>query len=220
MGDVILQQFDALLSVECRSEEFLSFPQMQKRLDVFLCSFLRNYQELFDFCQKLLILSHGQATVERGFSVNKEIETCNMQEDTLVAQRLLCDYVTRHGGVTKVPLTKELLSSVASARTRYRLYLETERKKKESLAQGQKRKAAEDYLEELKKRRNTMQTVAESLSRDADKIAEEAEGKAGSKMAQLITKSNALRRASKEKSAELKNIEEEILAKGEELRLM
>lgn len=59
--------------------------------------------------------------------------------------------VTRHGGVTKVPLTKELLSSVASARTRYRLYLETERKKKESLAQGQKRKAAEDYLEELKK---------------------------------------------------------------------
>ncbi|KAK9979898.1 hypothetical protein ABG768_013306, partial [Culter alburnus] len=112
-----------------------------------------------------------------------------------------------------------LLSSVASARTRYRLYLETERKK-ESLAQGQKRKAAEDYLEELKKRRNTMHTVAESLSRDADKFAEEAKGKAGSKMAQLITKSNALRRASKEKSAEFKNIEEEILAKGEELRLM
>ncbi|KAG1955360.1 hypothetical protein F2P79_008453 [Pimephales promelas] len=49
--------------------------------------------------------------------------------------------------------------------------------------------------------------------------AEEAEGKAGSQMAQLITKSNALRRASKEKSAELKNIEE-ILAKREELRSM
>lgn len=65
-----------------------------------------------------------------------------------------------------------------------------------------------------------MQTVAESLFRDADKFAEEAEGKAGSQMAQLITKSNALRRASKEKSAELKNIDEEILAKGEELRSM
>lgn len=64
-----------------------------------------------------------------------------------------------------------------------------------------------------------MQTVAESLFRDADKFAE-AEGKAGSQMAQLITKSNALRRASKEKSAELKNIDEEILAKGEELRSM
>ncbi|TRY58840.1 hypothetical protein DNTS_006721 [Danionella cerebrum] len=85
----ILQQFDAFLSVECRSEEFVSFSPMQKRLDVFLRSFLNNYTELLAFCQKLLILSHGQATVERGFSVNKEIETGNMQEDTLVAQRLV-----------------------------------------------------------------------------------------------------------------------------------
>jgi len=40
-----------------------------------------------------------------------------MQEDTLVAQRLVCDYVTRHRSVSKVPLTKELLSLVAAART-------------------------------------------------------------------------------------------------------
>ncbi|XP_029935300.1 uncharacterized protein LOC115378890 [Myripristis murdjan] len=154
-GDVILQQFEAFLSLECRSEEFLSFSPMQKRLDVFLSSFLSNYLELFAFCRRLLILSHGLATVERGFSVNKEIETYNIQEDTLEAQRLVCDYVTQHGGVTKVPLTRELLDSVASARSRYRLHLETERKKKQCLAKGRKRKAAEDYLEELKKRRNS-----------------------------------------------------------------
>ena len=51
-------------------------------------------------------------------------------------------------------------------------------------------------------------------------LAEEAEGKAGSKMAQLLSKSNALRRAYKDKLAELKNIEAEIGAKGEELRHM
>jgi len=34
--------------------------------------------------------------------------------------------------------------------------LETERKKKESLVQGQRRKVAEDHLEELIKRRRTM----------------------------------------------------------------
>ncbi len=33
-------------------------------------------------------------------------------------------------------------------RTMYRIYFETEKKKKESLAQGQKRKAAENYLEQ------------------------------------------------------------------------
>ncbi|XP_049912480.1 uncharacterized protein LOC126397615 isoform X2 [Epinephelus moara] len=77
---------------------------------------------------KLLILSHGQASVERGFSVNKEVETTNIMEDTVV---------------TKVPLTKELLKSVEGARTRYRDYLTEERRKKELEAQAQKRKAAE-----------------------------------------------------------------------------
>lgn len=91
-----------------------------------------------------------------------------MQEDTLVAQRLVCDLT--QGIVTKVHLTKELLSSVASARSRDRLYFETRRKKKESLVQGQKRKATEDYLEELKQSRNTIQTVSGSLSRDADRF--------------------------------------------------
>ncbi|KAM6967770.1 uncharacterized protein FYW47_006504 isoform 2-T2 [Aplochiton taeniatus] len=220
-GDVILKQFDVFLSLESRSEEFLSFPPMQKRLDIFLCGVLSEpYPELWAFCQKLLILSHGQASVERGFSVNKEVETCNMQEDTVVAHRLVCEYVTLHGGVTKVPLTKELMTSVASARSRYRVNLDQERRKLESDAQGQKRKATEDYLEELKKKRKTIQEVSDSLARDADRFAEEAEGKAGSRMAQLITKFNALRRGCKKKLAELNNIVEEIAAKGEELRLM
>ena len=126
--------------------------------------------------------------------MNKEVETCNMQEDTVVAQRLVCDFVTLHGGVTKVPLTKELLNSVASARSRYRIHLDQERRKKESEARGQKRKASEDYLEELKKRRKTILEVSNGLARDADRFSEEAEGKAGTKMAELIAKSNILRR--------------------------
>ena len=192
---------------------------MQERLDTFLCGFLRRpYPELWAFCQKLLILSHGQATVERGFSVNKEVERCNMQENTVVAHRLVSDFVTQHGGVTKIPITKELLSSVASARSKYRVYLDEERRKKESDEQGKKRKALEDHLEELKKKKKTVQEVSESLARDADNLAEEAEGKAGTQMAQLITKSNALRRSYKEKIAELQNTAEEIAAIGQELR--
>ncbi|KAJ8353515.1 hypothetical protein SKAU_G00210820 [Synaphobranchus kaupii] len=176
--------FEAFLSLESRSEEFLSFPPMQKMLDIFLCDFLsKPYPELWAFCQKLLILSHGQAFVERGFSVNKQ----------------------------------ELLNSVASARSRYRVHLDQERRKKKSEARGQKRKAAEDYLEELKKRKKTI-LVSEGLARDADRFAEEAVGKAGSKMAELTSKSNILRRGCKEKLAVLEIIEKEIVAKGAELR--
>jgi len=42
----------------------------------------------------------------------------------------------------------------------------------------------EEDLEQLKKTRQTIQEVAEHLKRDADKMAEEAEGKQGSKMAE------------------------------------
>jgi len=137
-GDVITQQFGDFLAVEARDEAFLAY-EPKTRLDVFLQGVInQRYPELWVFCRKLLLLSHGQATVERGFSVNKEVETCNMQEDTVIAQRLICDYVTVCGGVLKVPLSKEMLASAASARSRYRMHLEEEKRKKMSDVQGQK----------------------------------------------------------------------------------
>ncbi|KAJ8409963.1 hypothetical protein AAFF_G00210040 [Aldrovandia affinis] len=175
-------------------------------------------QDLLANVKKLLILSRGQASVERGFLVNKEVETTNIMGDTVVARRLVCDYVALHGGVTKVPLTKELLKSVEAARTRYRDYLTEERRKKELEAKARKRKAAEDDLEELRKRKKTILEVSQGLAREADKTAEEAEAKSGTKMAELISKSNILRKGSKKKLAELEIIEKEIEAKGAELR--
>ena len=108
--------------------------------------------------------------------------------------------------------------SVAAARTRYRVHLEAEKKKKEAEAKAQKRKGAEDQLQELRMKRRRLQEVSEGLVRDADRLAEEAEGKAGSKMADLISRSNLLRRGHKEKLAELANIDNEISAKSAELR--
>ncbi|GBO06920.1 hypothetical protein AVEN_148842-1 [Araneus ventricosus] len=40
----------------------------------------------------LLLLSHGQATVEKGFSIYKKVEVENMEEISYVSQRLICDY--------------------------------------------------------------------------------------------------------------------------------
>lgn len=168
VGDVVIQQFTSFLSVEGREEEFVSFQPLSQRLDVFLHSKLcTSHPDLLKFCQSVLLLSHGQATVERGFSVNKEVETCNLLDESLEALRLICDKVIGCGGILKVPLTKELLASAASARSHYRLYLENERKK---------RKAAEKELEDRKQRR-ILNVVCDSLEVDAYKFAEIAEGK-------------------------------------------
>ena len=55
------------------------------------------YQKLFKVVQLLLVLSHGQASVERGFSVNKELEVENLANQSLVAQHLVCDHINAIG---------------------------------------------------------------------------------------------------------------------------
>lgn len=135
--------------------------------------------------------------------MNKEVETCNIAEDTVIAQRLVCDHVRVYGAVTKVPLTKEMLNYCATAHTRYRAYLDEEKSKRERDEQKLKRKNAEENLDELKIRRKSIQDVCESLQKDADNIAEQAENAAGTKMATLITKSNTLRKQAKEKREQL-----------------
>lgn len=75
-------------------------------------------------------------------------------------------------------------------------------------------------MTDLKRKKTTVQEVSTCLTREGDMLAEEAEGTSGSKMALLLSKSNALRRVSKEILAELKKFEEEITIKGDELRKM
>ena len=66
--------------------KFSSFRSGEDRLDSFLSEMLQaqeEYKELWLTMQLLLTLSHGQATIERGFSVNKEVLTPNLQELSL-----------------------------------------------------------------------------------------------------------------------------------------
>ena len=67
----------------------------KSHVDSFLHKATNGYAE--KLVEKLLLLSHGQATAEHGFSINKEVEMCNMTEDTIVAQRLICDHVRWSG---------------------------------------------------------------------------------------------------------------------------
>ena len=42
----------------------------------------------------ILCLNHGQADIERGFSVNKNQLKFNMKETSLISQRVICDHMT------------------------------------------------------------------------------------------------------------------------------
>ena len=48
---------------------------------------------MWSVIKKLLILSHGQASVERGFSYNKTIERENLPENSFTALRIVKDSI-------------------------------------------------------------------------------------------------------------------------------
>ena len=75
--------------VKKNSDEFLSFKKEEDCLDVFLWRYIggkSQFSKLRNMFLMLLILSHGQAQVEHGFSTNKLLLGVNMQNKTLVAQ--------------------------------------------------------------------------------------------------------------------------------------
>ena len=70
----------------------------KNRLDELMYSTLadrKEFSELWAVVQILLLLSHGQATVERGFSVNKNVTTENLSKESLMAERLIIDNIRR-----------------------------------------------------------------------------------------------------------------------------
>ena len=77
-ADSELARFRKLIS-EAKNyhyERFALYSFIQERLDKFFSKLLENkeeYEQLWTTMKVLLTLSHGQAAVERGFSVNKEV---------------------------------------------------------------------------------------------------------------------------------------------------
>lgn len=104
--DRILNQFRDFAVVCKTSEDASQCPTgPHSRLDTFFHAQLakeQQFRDLWDVVRKVLMLSHGQVPVERGFSINKNIIVENMKERTLIAQRIIVDHLHDVGGVAKV----------------------------------------------------------------------------------------------------------------------
>ena len=92
----------------------------------------------------LRCFSHGQASVERGYSVNKDMLIENLHEKTVVALRTVHDSIsTLEDHFTKLPLTPAMKRHVMSATMRYGQYLDEQKKKSLNEQQRKKRKGVQ-----------------------------------------------------------------------------
>ena len=95
------------------------------------------YPILASVVKVALSLSHGQADVERGFSVNKQIlsDRTVLSEKVLCATRTVKEILIRYGSVTSVPITPSVIAAYRSAYKNYKeaMKMEKSQKSKETL---------------------------------------------------------------------------------------
>ena len=206
--DDILCEYERFVKKAAISDSFLNFSLEKDRLDtLFYDSLVKKdeYWHLWGIVRVVLLLSHGQATVERGFSTNKETMVDNMAEHTLIGKRVVKDFLSSTGcKVADVNVTPQLLAAAASGRQRYHQYLEDERRRAEQQERQEKRKRDDTELDNLRAKRKRLESSVKVLIESADSYAEDAE-KTGK--VELIAQSNSRRRAAKEKGNELKGVE-------------
>ena len=72
----------------------------------------------------MLTLSHWQTDVERGFSLNDKLLVKNMQEHSLIAQRVMkVDMLSVGYLLNNVPITRDLIKSVNDSCSMYKIVL-------------------------------------------------------------------------------------------------
>ena len=124
-ADKAKQEYQAFLTSVAVTDQdkFLSHDMDKNRLDSFLSGYMEGvdkFANVWKVCKIIFTLSHGQADIERGFSVNKELLIENMRQKSLVSQRIVCDQLSDYTNqLHEYKIEKKLFLSCKSARLRY-----------------------------------------------------------------------------------------------------
>ena len=97
--------------------EFLSFIMNTNRLDEFYWNYIKD-AKVWEIFRIIFMLSHGQAAVERAFSVNSKLLVKNLQEKTVVSSCFVYSSVKSDANhFNELSFTPRLKGNVWAART-------------------------------------------------------------------------------------------------------
>ena len=135
VAEKVEKEFRQIISLKSTQEKLRDFKASETRLDHFWVRVLemqgfKNYENLFTFMKHVMILSHGNAAAERSFSVNKECIVENQKEESLIAQRVICDAVSSmNEPLVNFQINKTLIKEVRLSSSLYKQALEDNKKK-------------------------------------------------------------------------------------------
>lgn len=216
--DVISDQFKTFLSRCSNIPSFRDFDVKLHRLDVVFFEHLNDkeeYKELWSVICRLLTLSHGQAVVERGFSINKDTMVANQSENSLIARRSIKDHLSFVNGIENFKVTGDLLKSCTQARARYYNAKRDEEKSERIKKNNERKKPLEDEIKGLKNKIKTTQDTVDKMIKEVEDNMDMSEKKEKSfpQLMYKLSKWNSFRESCKRKAEEIKVWEKDILAK-------
>lgn len=119
-GDIVSKEFRELTALPTVLEAVKSYSRSDKRVDNFWRDILKEkYKNFLMIVRLVCCLSHGNANVERGFSVNLECLFENMHEDSIVAKRQVYDAIQNQGGLATYVVPKALVLNARNAHARW-----------------------------------------------------------------------------------------------------
>lgn len=174
-ADLAKREYLHLLDKQSIQEQLKNFNRNNDQLDHFLYQLLdkeKVSKAFINFVQKILVLFHSNAAVERSFSVNKQCLVENLLQDSLVAQRSVYDAVISAGSVQDITITKQMIHSFRNASAKRSEALKKKKTQEDDKVFKQKRAAEEIRILELKKRDILQQAKeeAEALESEVKKL--------------------------------------------------
>ena len=140
----------------------------------------------------LLTLSHGQAAVERGFSLGKSNLQININEESIVAKKVIRDHLLANKlDPHSYQVCNKLILSCNTAYSRYKASLEEVATKSKTQQDKEQREMLEKELFEFKQKHLSLKKTCESLDSEFFKFILEAEKKPD---LNFIVKANAIKR--------------------------
>lgn len=172
-----------------------------ERVDSLLASLLKesNFRKLWELVKCLLVLSHGQASVERGFSVNKEMMQQNFKERSVTAQRIIYDHIKKCGGVMKVTIDQELRNAARQASSNYRTEQRKQQEAEKKKEKEDANKALNDEISVLQAKRRRIIEDSVVLKDSIEKLMDRAEKEQN---LHHVTKANSFKRTIKDMERE------------------
>lgn len=141
-------------------------------LDSVCVSFLignANFSHLWEVIKVSLVLSHGNATVEGGFSINKLLLVENMLEKTIIAEHHVHDQIQEAGGIGNINIDRKMLDYVRVARKLYQDYLQMKKKEKsEDVRKKAEKRKLDLEVKQLEEQRKILMTESEEKKESID----------------------------------------------------